>query len=70
MTYTTTLSSRDLEIADLAAGGLSARDIAGRLAISTNTVIYHLKRVYEALGVHNRLQLANSLRDRKNYPNG
>ena len=64
------LSARDLEIARLAAGGVSARDIAERLFITTNTVKYHLKRVYDALEVHNRAQLANSLRNYENYPNG
>jgi DNA-binding CsgD family transcriptional regulator len=64
------LSPRDLEIARLAGGGLSAREIAGRLFITPNTVKYHLKRVYDALEVRNRAQLANAIRDRENYPNG
>ncbi len=70
MTEEPSLSPRDLEIARLAAEGMSTGDIAERLFITTNTAKYHLKRVYEALGVHNRAQLANSLRDRENYPNG
>ena len=70
MTDKTDLSARDLEIAHLAADGVSTRDIADRLSVTTNTVKYHLKRVYDALEVHNRAQLANSLRDHENYPNG
>ena len=70
MTDTADLLPRDLEIANLAAAGVSTRVIAERLFITTNTVKYHLRRVYEALGIHNRAQLANSLRDRENYPNG
>lgn len=70
MTDNTNLSPRDLEIARLAAAGTSTRDIAEQLYITTNTVKYHLKRVYDALEVQNRAQLANSLRDHENYPNG
>jgi len=70
MTDEHALSPRDLEIARLAAGGLSVGQIAERLFITPNTVKYHLKRVYEALEVRNRAQLANSLRDHQNYPNG
>jgi len=70
MTHRPDLSPRDLEIASLAAAGISTRDIAERLFITTNTVKYHLKRVYDALQVRNRAQLANSLRGRENYPNG
>ncbi len=70
MTDTSSLSPRDLEIAGLAAAGLTCSAIAERLFITTNTVKYHLKRVYDALQVHNRAQLANSLRDRENHPNG
>ena len=64
------LSPRDLEVAQLAATGLSCPAIAARLFITTNTVKYHLKRVYDALQVHNRAELANSLHNHENYPNG
>ncbi|HET9476116.1 MAG TPA: helix-turn-helix transcriptional regulator [Dehalococcoidia bacterium] len=64
------LSPRDLDVARLAASGLTGRDIADRLLITMNTVKYHLKRVYKALGVHNRAQLVNALQNHENYPNG
>ena len=70
MTDEPNLSHRDLEIARLAAEGLTSSAIAERLYITANTVKYHLKRVYDALEVRNRAQLANSLGDYKNYPNG
>ncbi len=70
MTDKTNLSARDLEIARLAAAGLTCPAIAERLFITTNTVKYHLKRVYDARGVHNRAQLANALRDHENHLNG
>lgn len=41
----------------LAVAGHSNRVIAGRLGISENTVRYHLKAIYRALGVSNRAQL-------------
>jgi len=50
------LSGREREILDLAASGLSNREIAERLVISINTVKFHLRGVYRSLGVHNRVQ--------------
>ena len=70
MTDEPALSPRDLEISRLAADGLTDRDIADRLFLTINTVKYQLKRAYEALGVHNRAQLVNALRNYENYPNG
>ncbi len=64
------LSPREIEIAQLAANGLSCPAIAKRLFISENTVKTHLKRAYDALEVHNRAQLANTMRNRENHPNG
>ena len=64
------LSPREIEVARLAADGLSCPAIAKRLFISENTVKTHLKRVVDALEVHNRVHLANSLRARENHPNG
>jgi DNA-binding CsgD family transcriptional regulator len=52
------LSSREHDIAALAAQGLSSRDIADRLSISVRTVDNHLGRVYAKLGVANRAELA------------
>jgi DNA-binding NarL/FixJ family response regulator len=50
------LSAREREILDLVARGMSNREIAERLTISTNTVKFHLRVVYAKLGVHNRVQ--------------
>ncbi|HLF29643.1 MAG TPA: helix-turn-helix transcriptional regulator [Xanthomonadales bacterium] len=51
------ISRREQEVLELAVNGLSNRVIAGRLAISENTVRHHLKRIYQAFCVHNRAQL-------------
>jgi DNA-binding CsgD family transcriptional regulator len=52
------LSSREREICDLVAEGLSNRDIAKLLFISDTTVKAHLHRVFDKLGVHTRQALA------------
>jgi DNA-binding CsgD family transcriptional regulator len=52
------LSRREEEIARLAAGGLSNREIADRLCVSVRTVEGHLHRLYAKLGVNDRSDLA------------
>ena len=51
------LSRREREVARLAATGLSARDIAERLVVSTRTVESHLSSAYGKLGVASKLDL-------------
>jgi DNA-binding CsgD family transcriptional regulator len=53
-----TLTSRELEVARLAALGHSSKDIADRLVVSVRTVDAHLYRAYSKLGVHYRAELA------------
>lgn len=48
------LSARELEILRLIATGAANREIAARLALSTQTVKNHLSVIYEKLGVSNR----------------
>jgi len=55
------LSSREIEVAVLAAAGLSNKDIARRLTVSVRTAENHLQRVYEKLGVARRADLAQAL---------
>lgn len=57
------LSRRQLQVAHLAARGDSDGLIAKHLGIRESTVGSHLQRVYLALGVHNRVDLANVLHD-------
>jgi DNA-binding NarL/FixJ family response regulator len=52
------LTSREREIATLAAGGLSNRQIADRLVISVRTVEGHLYRACAKLGATDRAELA------------
>ncbi len=51
------LTSRELASVRHAAGGLSNKQIATRLAISEGTVKMHLHRAYEKLGIRGRMQL-------------
>lgn len=51
------LTVRELEIARLAADGLSSRDVSDRLGIAVRTVDNHLGTIYAKLGVHGRAEL-------------
>jgi DNA-binding CsgD family transcriptional regulator len=55
------LRPRELEIARLAAAGLSNKEIAARLFLSYRTVENQLHAAYEKLGVKNRAELAQAL---------
>jgi DNA-binding CsgD family transcriptional regulator len=55
------LTPREREVALLAAGGHSSRDIGERLHLSTRTVDTHLARVYRKLGVSGRGELEAAL---------
>ena len=57
------LSAQELRVARLAAGGLSNREIAEQLHLSTRTVASHLYRSYPKLGVRSRAQLHLALAD-------
>jgi DNA-binding CsgD family transcriptional regulator len=51
------LSARELQVAQMAAGGITSRAIAEDLGVSTRTVDNLLSRVYAKLGVANRSEL-------------
>jgi DNA-binding CsgD family transcriptional regulator len=55
------LTAREREVALLAAGGRTSRDIGDHLGMSTRTVDTHLARVYRKLGISGRAELAAAL---------
>jgi DNA-binding CsgD family transcriptional regulator len=52
------LTDTERTIADLVAEGLSNRQVASRVFLSTHTVAFHLRHVFWKLGVTSRVQLA------------
>jgi DNA-binding NarL/FixJ family response regulator len=55
------LSPRQREVLELLALGMDNDQIASRLFISRNTVKFHVRTIYERLGVHNRVSAARVL---------
>lgn len=55
------LTPQEREIAQLAASGLSNKEIGVRLLLSSRTVGTHLYRVFPKLGVHSRAGLRDAL---------
>jgi two-component system nitrate/nitrite response regulator NarL len=53
------LTTRELEVAQLAALGLSNKSIARRLDLSDGTVKIHMYNVFRKTGLRNRTELAN-----------
>jgi DNA-binding CsgD family transcriptional regulator len=55
------LTPQELQIAELAATGLSNREIGARLFLSHRTISSHLYRIFPKLGITSRAQLARAL---------
>ena len=65
------LTPREREIIRHVAAGLTNREIAGQLVVSTNTVRSHLDHIYEKLGVHTRTAaVAAATPDKRSLSNG
>jgi DNA-binding NarL/FixJ family response regulator len=57
------LTEREVELLRLVAEGLGNKAIAQRLAVSENTVKYHMKNILQKLGAQNRAEaIAHALR--------
>ena len=55
------LTAQELQIAQLAADGLSNREIGQRLYLSHRTISTHLYRVFPKLGITSRAELGAAL---------
>ncbi len=53
----TGLTVRELEILQLIVGGLSNKEIAAQLSLSSNTVAVHRANIMDALGIHKTAEL-------------
>lgn len=51
------LSNRQAEVAELVSRGLSNKEVADKLMVTTKTVKYHLVNIYQALHLKSRAQL-------------
>ena len=52
----TSLTRRELEVLSALAAGRTNKEIAADLGLSPNTVKFHVKNLFQKLGVHNRSQ--------------
>ena len=57
------LTPQERTVARLVATGLTNREIAERLFVTTNTVETHLRHIFQKLDVRSRTQLAIAFRD-------
>ncbi|MGY2067649.1 AAA family ATPase [Blastococcus sp. SYSU DS0619] len=57
VTTTTELTAQERQVAGLVRQGLSNRDVAARLFVSPRTVDFHLRNVFNKLGVASRAEL-------------
>ena len=63
------LAPRETEVVGLVAEGLSNREIARRLHLTEHTVRNYLFRIFEKLGLSNRVELVLYTLSQRNHPN-
>ena len=55
--YLTVLTAQEVRIAQMLAGGRTTKETAAALFLSPKTVEYHLRHVYQKLGIGSRAEL-------------
>ena len=61
--YSTRLTTQELRIAQMLAGGATTKEAAAALFLSPKTVEYHLRHVYQKLGIASRSELREVVGD-------
>ena len=61
----TALSAREMDTLQFLAEGYAYKQIAGEFDISINTIRTHIKRIYEKLHVHSRMEAVRLLHERE-----
>jgi DNA-binding NarL/FixJ family response regulator len=56
------LTTREQEVLERVAEGLSVKEIADRMQVSHSTVRTHIRHIYEKLQVHSRVEAVNRMR--------
>ena len=64
------LTPQELQIARLLAEGKTTREAAAAIFLSPKTVEYHLRHVYQKLGINSREELARVYADERAAPAG
>jgi DNA-binding CsgD family transcriptional regulator len=59
----TALTRQERAVSALVSEGLTNREVASRLFISTNTVETHLRHIFAKLGVRSRTELSRKITD-------
>ncbi len=57
------LTPQEVQVASLAAGGQTNREIGAQLFLSPRTVEWHLSKVFSKLGIASRMELSSALSD-------
>ena len=63
-----TLTAAEHAVAEHVANGLTNRETASQLFVSTHTVDYHLRQIFQKLGLHSRVELARVVADTEYRP--
>lgn len=61
------MTKRERQVVELIAGGLTNKEIAHKLHLSTYTVKSHVHNILEKLALHTRLQIARYAHDAENF---